>query len=98
MAGPEAHSLLLELLAQALDRVANLAAGAAETFLNGAGGLLGDAFTVELLVVGEIARRLLDLALQLVALAFEFIAVHAETSLRDSRELELTVSVSRSAP
>src|SRR4051812_37324123 len=67
--------LAADFLADIVDRVAHFAARGSEPFLNVARGLVGLAFLAHLLVVCQIACGLLDLALELVGLAVDFIFV-----------------------
>src|SRR3954468_10921872 len=73
---PAVRILPLDLVAEVFDRVAHLPACRPEALLHVARGLVCHAFAVQIGVIGQIAGRLLDLALDLVALAFEFVAVH----------------------
>src|SRR6478672_5500054 len=78
---PAVRRLPLDLVAEVLDRFADLPAGRPEALLDVPGRLVCYAFAVQVGVVGQIARRLLDLALDLVALAFDFVAVHGPSLL-----------------
>src|SRR5688572_30230462 len=77
-----AAPLALQVVADILDRLADLAAGAAESFLNITRGLVCHPFVVDALVVGQIAPRLLHLALDLLSLAVELVLIlHALPSI-----------------
>src|SRR5258706_1570575 len=68
--------LTLDLVAEIFNRVAELPAAAAKPFLDVPGGLVGDPFVMKPFVVGQVPCRLFHLALELVFLTLEFIAVH----------------------
>src|SRR6476620_9062651 len=68
--------LTLDLVAESFNRVAELPAATAKPFLDVPGRLVDYTFVVKLFVVGQVPCRLFQLALELVFLAFEFIAVH----------------------
>jgi hypothetical protein len=70
--------LALDLPAYVFDRLAELAAALPESLLNFARCLILNAFVVQALVIGQIARRLLDLALELLGLAIDFVSIHWE--------------------
>src|SRR6185295_18342585 len=68
--------LFFDLLADVFDRLADLPARPTVTLLNVPGRLVHGAFVVQPFVAGEIASGLLQLALELVCLPVEFVAVH----------------------
>jgi hypothetical protein len=73
----------LDLVSEVLHRVANLPPGATERLLNIALGLVRHTLVVQALVIGHVANGLLDLALDLVGLAFEFVTIHVLASSRE---------------
>src|SRR4051794_30874496 len=68
--------LALQLFAYVFDGFSDLPPSASKALLDVASGLVGHPFVVEAFVIGQIARRLLDLALQLLGFAIELVFVH----------------------
>jgi hypothetical protein len=63
-------------LPDVFDKLAGLTPAAANRILHLAFGLIGSAFVFQLLVVGDVAGRLLDPAFQVLGFAFHFVPVH----------------------
>src|SRR4051812_16159762 len=74
---PIGRMLFLQLVAEVFDRFADFPAAATKPFLHAAGSLVGHSFTMQPIVVRQIAGGLLQLALDLLALAVEFVAIHS---------------------
>src|SRR4051812_26583556 len=69
---------VLDLVSDLVKGVTNLAAGLAEPFLDVAGRLIRNAFVTHPVVVGRVAHRLLDIALESIHLAVELVLVHSD--------------------
>ena len=68
--------LPLDILAEVLDRLANLTTRVAGEVLDLADRLVDFALVTKAFVIGQIAGRLLDATLDLVHLAFELVLIH----------------------
>jgi hypothetical protein len=66
--------------------VPDLTAGLPEAFLNVPRRLICDAFVAQLLVVGGLAHRFLDVSLQPIDLAVKLVLVHKASSLQALQE------------
>jgi hypothetical protein len=74
--------LSLQLFAEVFNGFTDLTAAAAESLLHVARCFIGNAFVMEAFVVGQIAGRLLDLALHAVNFAVQFVSIHQKPLLR----------------